>query len=80
MAQGQKFHDDQRKRRLTRLLNWLLYPLKEQWQRQAREKERKHWEPLLSTTRARLTACEMVAQDQTRRIAELKKERDNAMR
>ena len=65
---------------MTRLLNWLLYPLKEQWQRQAREKERKHWEPLLSTTRARLTACEMVAQDQTRRIAELKKERDNAMR
>jgi len=58
----------------------MLYPLRERWQAQARENERKHWEPLLTTTRARLTACEMVAQDQTRRIAELKKERDNAMR
>lgn len=57
-------------------LDWLLYPLKEHWQRQARDKERKHWEPLLTTTRARLTLCEMVAKDQTKRIAELKKERD----
>jgi hypothetical protein len=65
---------------LTRLLNWLLYPLRERWQAQARENERKHWEPLLQTTKARLSVCEMVARDQTKRMAELKKERDNAMR
>lgn len=62
-----------------RLIDWLLSPLKERWQQQAREKERKHWEPLLQTTKARLNVCEIVVSDQTKRMNEYRAERD-AMR
>lgn len=58
----------------------MLYPLRERWQAQAREKERKHWEPLLQTTKVRLALCEMVADDQAKRIAELKRAGDNGVR
>jgi len=62
-----------------RLIDWLLSPLKERWQQQAREKERKYWEPLLQTTKARLNVCEIVVSDQTKRMNEYRAERD-AMR
>ncbi len=63
-----------------RLINWLLSPLKERWQQQAREqaqeKARQHWEPLLQTTKARLNVCEIVVSDQTKRMNEYRAERD----